>query len=632
MLGKPDSHARPRVTRRGFLITVAGSTSVAACTTLRREPSDGAGVAPVLLDWAGVPRVPARWRLARVALARGDAVFYERLPGILDVVRTRDQLFARVGLRDVEASGVAEGKLLVRPKSDAARVGLLLPPQSFAEQAYRRLGGPRLTDFDPDRDRSSLLPAGESLLLAGLPSAGVLLEAADIFDAPSRALRTVHDVLRARTSIGKPKKWLEDLGDVSVLELPFGVLVSPVEPSRLVVASAQSEDRRDGWRPIWFAQLHGFGPAGPCGKRSVKMVCLPPRDDVPGVDVVPLPSAHARRLIFEQTAEWLEESYPGPGPRPEDPVVETGLEYSNLALSSDGASTDVDGEWVRELDCEAPPPALDEWKHRIRGGRVHFAKESYVGWFCLGHQASLQRIRRRVRAETGDGRTSAPVIEEWRVQCRDEQPVSYPFPDDGVAEFGRDWCFASADLAPEQSPPIVPPEVDGAGKILDTHLWIRRLDTGMPLLYSVRVVDRAGREYVLQLPMLWISDSAARERSEPFDVYNASDPALRTLRMGGENCALVPLREQAASGDEARGLLQVLGLQLTIRRGCQDGPDLARPSTWQRPVFPSIERLELEVPELAAFEGTGRSESVLFGFHRSYLKHGFEPAVGKNSG
>ncbi len=206
--------------------------------------------------------------------------------------------------------------------------------------------------------------------------------------------------------------------DVTALELPYRLMISPVAPARWRHADRPVE--RGGRVELWHTRLTTAERAtGPDAPSAIRALWSPDYRPPERIDELV-------RLLSKQPAPPT-----GPEPNPDllrmsldpldrsmlvtlmagfDALRDNGTPYQpraseagRLQLSSLGALLDAEGEW-RILPADID---LQQWRHLATLGRDHYVRVMYAGYLCpFGHAASLVKVTERVFETVGGGRVA----------------------------------------------------------------------------------------------------------------------------------------------------------------------------------------------------------------------------------
>lgn len=349
--------------------------------------------------------------------------------------------------------------------------------------------------------------AGPTRISVEIP-AGMEFTVGNLLDLAAYALRVDP---RADGDDGDPR--LEPAADATSIEVPASLILSPSSTGRF--AAAPQPIVHGDVTELWRARLT-TADAGGSGPPTLRAIAR--RSDETG-----FPSDDLDRVV-EQTT--------GPAGVP--------LQVSELSLSSQGATIDVDGAWPQGL--------LAAYRHRAINGRdlrVEVVTRGYIAPF--GHAASLTTLTERDLRNDQSGDLTASLIEDTYVSIG-EPTVTYPadssifMPHDGrrlpfVAITAEDH-----DRGPVGQDRIVLP--DGSNINRDKASVLTR--DGSDLLISYTATDRTGHGGItFDLPAVFVADT---------DAYDADDS------VGGRKSVLAKLATwYADSAEDSRRDLQLGG-------------------------------------------------------------------------
>jgi len=409
-------------------------------------------------------------------------------PTTVRVVRSDDQVDILIELFDVE---VVDGNVVGSGPNPAMR--LTLGSQHTTERTFV---GPTPT---PPITRINHIAAGQSVVVA--PIAGAFPFTLDGLLATAEAAAG----LAGQSTESEPD------GSVTAIEIPAGLWLSPVSPTRLV--AAREPFTRSGTTEVWAAKLES---AAESGTLQLAAIHSTPQDLL----VTQVPDAAARGDIVDNTTTDEPQSEP--------------LSSHRIWLTSSGAFADLHGEWTSGL-------AL--YDHVMAGGRDVSVEVIGLGHLVpFGHRAAIAEASERVFVDDdGGGLTSVMQVE--RFLCVVEPVVTTPR---SFSQYeGRGLPLASITASTSETTPITLTAVDDAdGVVIEGASDIKFRGTSDDLMVDYLSVDRGGNTVSLALPATFIDDDtaygtgAAQAPARLRDVANS--PARlgrREVDLGGQRVA-----------------------------------------------------------------------------------------------
>lgn len=310
---------------------------------------------------------------------------------------------------------------------------------------------------------------------------------------------------------GDPR--VEPAADVTSIEVPASLILSPSSTGRFAAAPQPivHGDVSEMWRArLTTADADGSGPP--------TLRAIARRSDETG-----FPADDLDRVV-EQTT--------GPAGLP--------LQVSELSLSSQGSTIDVDGAWPQGL--------LAAYRHCAINGRdlrVEVVTRGYIAPF--GHAASLTTLTERDLRNDQSGDLTASLIEDTYVSIG-EPTVSYPA-DSSIfmPHQGRGLPFTTVTATDNGRGPVGQERIvlpNGSPINSDTASVLTR--DGDDLLISYTATDRAGQGGItFDLPAVFVADTEA---------YEVNDT------VGGRKSVLAKLATwYAEAADDSRRDLQLAG-------------------------------------------------------------------------
>ncbi len=478
--------------------------------------------------------------------------------------RTGQGLLAAIGEHH-QRSIAGAARRLARQTIDAIRSR----PTAATRKALRR-------SFDAELDilaqRSKTLSEPGRREMAGAALAMMTTEALTGFSL-DHAVFDVFDKLPFLPMLFAPH---EPPANVTALELPYRLIISPVPSSRWHhdTLPVVHNGRTELWHTRLTSNNYDRGPDGPTRIRAL----WSPDYTVPDIiDKVNnnLPYRMSldpldRKMLVRLTAGFQEEA--GNPPAPYRPLT---AGAQRLSLSSLGALLDAEGGW-------APPVpdavGLEQWRHLATLGRDHYVRVVYRGFLMpLGHAASLVKVTERkfeflLNAQGNPTNERVAVLRQRFYIIVRERVKSYT----GAGhEFGgRNFPFTSAEILTRVTPSLVAPDkpeskLSDPGNIIynggtspsGDPLGIPRRACFWPMInatnnfmFQITATDRAGDCVTFATPLLFVGveaneHSRAQIMQQIISRYDAEPPNPRRFAfIGGASVCYAPI-DPDAKGD-----------------------------------------------------------------------------------
>jgi hypothetical protein len=362
--------------------------------------------------------------------------------------------------------------------------------------------------------------------------------------------------------LGRPRP---AAGDTTVLELPYRIQISPLDPARWHHADVPVT--RNGRTELWHSRLGTNEPAavGADLASRIRALWSPDYRPVDRLDEL-------ITLISQQP-----EPPGGPEPNPDlirmslDPVDRSMLvtlmagydarreggaryrplssEAKRLHVSALGALLDAEGSW------SALPEGIDleQWRHLATLGRDHYVRVVYKGYlYPFGHAASLVKVTER-QFETMPGPTKRRIaVLRQRFYVVVREPIRR-FNGGSHVHGGRDFPFSEVEILTRLTPDLAEPGM-GAGALLSPLpagllprmlFWPMVHGPGAGTLrdfhFDLAAVDLAGQRIVASMPLLFVGKLADADHSKAVKTaYGATPPARRRAATGSAVVAFAP--------------------------------------------------------------------------------------------
>jgi hypothetical protein len=393
---------------------------------------------------------------------------------------------------------------------------------------------------------------------------------------------------------------------VTALELPYRLMLSPLEPARWHHRDDVRFDR--GRTELWHTRLStAASGAGPDQASRVRAIWSPdyrPHDDIgelialiseqPEPNEGPAPNPDLLRLSLDPLDRSMLvtlmagfDAKSGSGPGRYKPLSS---EARRLHLSALGALLDTEGTW------EKRPEGVDlqQWRHLATLGRDHYVRVMYAGYLCpFGHAASLVKVTERKFQPIAAGATERIAVLRQRFFIVVREPVREY--DGGGHEFhGNNFPFRRVEILTRVTPNLSEPG-SGPGGVATTPphglaprmlFWPMVPGPGQPVdvPFQIAAVDLTGRPATFALPLMFVSELADVDAGIAAAVRGAYNAAggRRRAATGAAVIAYAPLAEDGAADGDPRLPTKTLTFG--------SGSSTARPR-----FYPEVDRAEVGV-------------------------------------
>jgi hypothetical protein len=553
------------------------------------------------------------------------------------VVRARDLLVVELHFHNLALD--ATGTKLQPTGTGEPLIVAHLPPQHLAEEAFPSEAALEVSEeavaaqsisAQPSRV-AFRVPATTGPVLLQLGALLTLLEACELqvvdaalprWDDPSPpgCLVTFVPWLGSLNAGPDPELRAPERDETS-LELPWRLILSPPAQSGFVHLTEPFAS--SGRTELWHSHL-GVSPgtlgAPDAPERSVRGVWLrtgdPQRPFAP--EPLSLPPGTAgdpelrttlfpieRHQIVHLSANFRARRA---SRRSRVPIYPKAIAVRRLALTSQGATVDLRGEW------DPPTPlSLAEWVHRASVGRDTFVRTQHYGWlFPFGHRARLVIIRER---RFDKSPSQAALIRERCFVVPLERIRTYSVGDAPEPQLGRRMPLRKVEVRTRITPDIVCPQTIDA-------LEIRRADDGQPFLFHLTGVDKTegGNPADFRMPLWFV-----RQGADPGPAITGFPSAPTALDGDGSQdqggVALDIVGDPGAtSGDSTWRIRSITWSGVKTPGGSGTAPPA--------PFYPVASSLDLRLPAVELIAGAKAATNV--SFHKRYLDHGLD--AGQNPG
>ena len=349
--------------------------------------------------------------------------------------------------------------------------------------------------------------------------------------------------------------------DVTALELPYRLIISPVPQSRWHHSTKPVV--RNGRTELWHTRLtSAVNDIGPDLPTNVRALWSPDYhlQDIVGIvnGVKPFRmslDALDREMLVKLMSGFNERDTQKRRFRPHPARVQ------RLALSSLGALLDAQGNW------EPPAPkgvGLQEWRHLATLGRDHYVRVVYRGFLKdFRHAASLVKVTER-KFESLPGTKNRVAVLRQRFFIIVREPVKHY---DGVGhQFnGRNFPFTDVEILTRVTPNLREPDMVEC-RLKDPGNIIYNSATGVPhracfwpmisptnnFMFQIAATDLSGARVTFAMPLLFVGSEANENPQVISKIINQNnlEPAnpRRRARLGNASVCYAPIKA-GAEGD-----------------------------------------------------------------------------------
>jgi hypothetical protein len=582
-------------------------------------------------------------------------------PTVVAIRRPDDLLVCT--LRFVGFAFLTDPPRLDRAAPDAYVI-VEFPPQSFGEEAFLLTAGQKAdapdstqsqeVTQDPSYPKQNVPGADESVPTS-LPAACIRMAGASRvvvampiaqesvpFDLPS-ILAAVRDwpmrlatgaVPDSSSPIALPGPQ-EPASDVTALELPYRLLLSPLDPATWHHSISPVSPR--GRTELWHTRL--ANPADATGAEPssrIRAIWSPdyrPQsrlDELYNLIGAGKPTGLIRMSLDPVDRAMLVTLMSGFDATPN--YVPLSSEAKGLHLTALGGLLDAEGSWT------ALPAGIDleQWRHQATLGRDHYVRVVYAGWLCpFGHAASLIKVTERRFQSLGSDASQRMAVLRQRFFVVVRQPVR-AYSGDNHVHAGRDFPFAQVELLTRVTPDLVdpsdpacvlakPPSGDdpyGGGAVTSRMLFWPTVTAASggttDVLFQIVATDISGARVTFAMPLLFVGKPAnefarADAKKALKQAYNAAPAATkRQTSFGGASVAFA-LPNPGDQGDATLPTADV-----TFRAG-----DVMNPA--DPDFYPEIDLAHVGIkPVQKLLAQPGFTTEVAY--PDFYAQHGFDPA------
>lgn len=346
--------------------------------------------------------------------------------------------------------------------------------------------------------------------------------------------------------------------DVTALELPYRLFLTPVEPAHWQhrTDAPESEGRAELWHTRLTAEERFEGVDAPTRFRAIWS------DDYSDPDVLDHVSPNQkpfrmsldaldRKMLVELMAGFQAKDQDG---KPYEPLT---AGADRLHLTSLGALLDSEGSWgpPRPKDVD-----LELWRHLAALGRDQYVRVVYAGFLWpFRHAASLIKVTERKfqyldPEDAGAGRV-AVLRQRFFIVVR-QRRVAY-----GATNY--DFPFQNVEILTRVTPNLLQPGKDaseltgfnytGFAKRMAFWPMIGEAGTAADFRFELAATDLSGNRIALAMPLLFIGETIATGTTKASAASTAytQTPAepRRKASLGGQSVCYAPLDDDPKTVD-----------------------------------------------------------------------------------
>jgi hypothetical protein len=347
--------------------------------------------------------------------------------------------------------------------------------------------------------------------------------------------------------------------DVTALELPYRLIVSPIESARWTHRDKPVTDARSGRTELWHTRLTTASTdVGPDGESKIRAIWSPDFqiDPLPLLSP-PLPYRMSLDPLDRKMLVQLMAGYDEIAAGTRRAYVPLAARTNRLMLSSLGALLDSEGNWsVRPAGVE-----LEQWRHIATLGRDHYVRVVYAGFLCpFGHHASLIKVTERTFESQGGNLNHRVAVLRQQFYIVVREPVK-TYANAGKAPGWFDYPLARVEILTRVTPSLAAPDLpvcmlpNAGNKIYGSvpprvAFWPTL--SASDLRFEIAATDVCGNRFTFAMPMLFVGGEANQNKvvlDEIIAEYNATPASPRRLApIGGATVGFTP-KQAGARGD-----------------------------------------------------------------------------------
>ena len=359
--------------------------------------------------------------------------------------------------------------------------------------------------------------------------------------------------------------------DVTALELPYRLILSPVSPARWLHQDGPvtHNDRTELWHTRLTTSKEDFGPDNASNVRAIWSEDYR-LDEEEMFSVLKSPSLLRmsldcldRKMLVKLMSGFNEKT----GGKPYKPLSSRA---ERLHLTALGALLDVEGNWPAHRPDEID---LQQWRHLSTLGRDHYVRVVYAGYLCpFGHAASLIKVTERKFESITDSGADAKkrvaalrqrffLIVRERVRRYNGDAVGHVFN-------GNNFPFTQVEILTRVTPTLLEPGVGvsalkkAGAEIYDPKVVPRMVfwpmipgadpDSAQNFLFQVVATDLTGNRVTFAMPLLFVSETANKINKKIEQImaaYNGEEESRRQADLGGATVCFAPFDPTDESSD-----------------------------------------------------------------------------------
>ncbi len=345
--------------------------------------------------------------------------------------------------------------------------------------------------------------------------------------------------------------------NVTALELPYRVLLSPVPPSSWWHATQPVE--HNGRTELWHTRLtqpsEGIGPDKTANVRALWSADY----EITESEIVAIVNdnkpfrmsldALDRQMLVKLMAGFNEKDVDG------HTFVPHTARSQRMMLSALGALLDVEGNW----NTLPEKVGLEQWRHLAAMGRDFYVRVVYRGYLMpFGHSASLIKVTERkfeYQDKTKKGRVAILrqrffiVVREWTKE----------YSGTGHAYGGRNFPFKSVEVLTRVTPNLREPKLsklsDPLNKIYasvpNRACFWPMLSASQDFVFQLAATDICGQRVTFSMPLLFVGVEANQNTTANKEIitrYDVEPAARRRSSLGNATVCYAPIKD-GAEGD-----------------------------------------------------------------------------------
>jgi len=411
--------------------------------------------------------------------------------------------------------------------------------------------------------------------------------------------------------------------DVTALEVPYRLIVTPIEAARWTHRNSPATDARTGRTELWHTRLTTSAKdSGPDVDAKIRAIWSPdyPIDPLPLLSP-PLPYRMSLdpldRKMLVQLMAGFDETTAGTR-RAYAPVS---ARTHHLILSALGAALDSEGNWPTRPEGVG----LEQWRHISTLGRDQYVRVVYAGFLCpFGHHASLIKVTERTfESQSGDLNHRIAVLRQQFYIVVRERNKAYSNAASVPGWF--DFPLLQVEILTKITPSLAAPDLpvcmlpDTPKKIYSSvppraAFW-PTLSAG-DFRFELAATDVCGNRFTFSMPLLFIGDEANQNNSALTEILTEYDATpstpRRTAVVGGATVGFTP-KAPGAKGDPN---LPTASISFTA--------SFTNRSIFEAKWDPHFDKAQVGIRQIQRL--LGQTTSVEVGYPKAYRDGGFGSA------